>query len=196
MLNNKLKEVFSLYESRKYKEAIEINNQILKEDPSNIYAKKYASLLSSKLNIQDKKVRVKWKALKCPHCLAKIPFSGLTENQRKSIKSWNYNNLEIKCPYCNTKFVLQKKKSNSILWIKIWDIATIDWKKYRVTWYVEYSWYWYEDNYSGWVKYLEWLLLWKNNEYKYFSEWKNSDDWVWTNEFELSEFYIIKKLIN
>jgi hypothetical protein len=49
MNNNKLNEIFSLYESSKYNEAQELNNEILKENPENIYALRYASLLSSKI---------------------------------------------------------------------------------------------------------------------------------------------------
>ena len=119
--------------------------------------------------------------------MAKIPFSGLNNEQKSEIKKWNYNNLEIKCPYCHTKFVLQKKKAHSILWIKIWDIANIEWKKYRVTGYVEYDGYWYEDWYSDVTKYLEWILLWENNSYYYFSEWYSVDEWSSEEEFELSK---------
>jgi len=195
MDKNKLNQIFTLYSKWNYKEAEKLNNEILYQEPNNVYALKYAKLLSAKnSNSSDKKAKVKWKTLKCVHCLAKIPFSGLNWEQRDKIKYWNYNNLEIKCPYCHTKFILQKRKTNSILWLKIGDIATIEWQKYRATGYVQYKWFWYEDNYSEWTKYLEWLLLWENNEYKYFSEWSSSDDWMWTNEFELSEKYIPKQI--
>jgi len=196
-IKKELKNVYLLYLEWKYDEANKLNNSILEIDSNNVYAKKYVLLLVSKVNNKwwfDKTARVKWKSLKCPHCLAKIPFSGLTEKQRSEIKLKNYNNLELKCPYCHTQFVLQKRKANSILGLKIWDIATVEWKKYRATWYVQYKWFWYEGNYSEWTKYLEWLLLWENNEYKYFSEWSSSDDWIWTNEFELSEKYIPKQI--
>jgi len=196
-IKKELNQVFNLYSKGDYKTAQELNNKILEQEPNNVYWKKYAELLSAKIsNPNDKKAKVRWKSLKCPHCLAKIPFSWLTEEQKNKIKSWKYNNLEIKCPYCYTKFVLQKKKAKSILWIKIGDIATIDWKKYRTTGYVEYRGYWYEDWYSEWLKYIEWLLLWENNDYLYFSEWSSSDDWVWSNEFELSEKYIPKEIGN
>jgi len=193
--SRKLNEVFILYSKWKYKEAEKLNNEVLLKEPNNVYSKRYAKLLSEKIsNPSDKKAKIKWKSIKCPHCLAKIPFSWLTEKQREEIKKWNYNNLEIKCPYCHTNFVLQKRKANSILWLKIGDTAIIEWKKYRLTGYVQYRGYWHEWNYSEWTKYLEWLLLWENNEYKYFSEWSSSDDWIWTNEFELSEKYIPKQI--
>jgi uncharacterized protein (DUF2225 family) len=57
--------------------------------------------------------------LKCPHCLAKIPFSSLNSTQKEAIKKGKYNNLEIKCPYCHTKFSLQKRKAPSVLELKI-----------------------------------------------------------------------------
>ena len=197
--NKEIKKVFELFNANNFEEAQELNNQILEVFPNNMYAKRYAGILVNKIKSNKKPssgktTKVGWKSLKCPHCVAKIPFSGLTEWNRKQIKIWKYSNLEIKCPYCHTKFILQKIKANSILGLKIGDIANIKWKKYRVTGYVQYTWRWYEDNYSGWVKYLEWLLLWEDNKYKYFSEWSSNDDWVWTNEFELSEKYIPKQI--
>jgi len=193
--SKKLNEVFILYSKWKYKEAEKLNNEVLLKEPDNVYSKRYAKLLSEKIsNPSDKKAKIKWKSIKCPHCLAKIPFSWLTEEQREEIKKGKYNDLEIKCPYCHTNFVLQKRKANSILWLKIGDTATIEGKKYRLTGYVQYRGYWHEWSYSEWTKYLEWLLLWENNEYKYFSEWASSDDWIWTNEFELSEKYIPKQI--
>lgn len=198
--NKEIKRVFELFTEKKFEKAQELNNKILETFPNNMYAKKYEKILADKIKFDNNKwwvekvAKVRWKSLKCPHCLAKIPFSGLSEEQRNEIKKWNYNNLELKCPYCHTKFVLQKRKSDSIFWIKIWDIANIDWKKYRTTGYVEYSWRWYEGNYSGWVKYLEWLLLAEDNSFLYLSEWKSSDDWVWTQEFEISEKFIPKQI--
>jgi len=142
MISDKLKQVYSLYDKWEYKKALEINNQILSEDPNNIYAKRYISLLSWKTNPWEKSEipKVKWKQLKCPHCLSKISFSSLTEAQQKSIKDWKYSNLEIKCPYCHTKFLLQKKTAKSILGLKIWEKISLEGKEYRLTWYVQYSW--------------------------------------------------------
>jgi len=196
-IKKELNEVFILYSKWDYLKAKELNDKILEIEPNNVYALKYAKFLSSKISStpnSNKKARAWWKVIKCPHCLAKIPFSGLNEEQRQKIKDKAYNNLEIKCPYCHTKFVLQKRKAKSILGIKIWDIANIDWKKYRVTGYVQYSWRWYEDSYSWWVRYLEWLLLWEDNSYLYFSEWESEDDWVWEREFEISKKYIPKQI--
>lgn len=197
-IQNKIQEVYTLYQSWKIKEALDLNNQILSEDPNNAYAKKYASLLSLKYNPSSNKEipKVKWKQLKCPHCVSKISYSALTEDQQDNIKWWNYNNLEIKCPYCHTSFVLQKKKANSIIWIKIWNIAKIDWIEYRAVWYVEYEWTWHEWWYRGTLYYIEWILLWKNNNYKYFSEWYFIDDSWKHYEFELSEKFIPKTRIN
>jgi len=197
-IKDKLNKVYSLYEKWDYNKAKEINDNILKEDPNNIYANKYQSLLLRKLKTFNKKeiTRVKWKQMKCPHCNSKIWFSALTNDQRLSIKNWNYNNLEIKCPYCHTKFILQKRKANSILWLKIWDKAIINNKTYRVTWYIEYVWTWYEWRYSGRLWYLEWILLWDKWEYIYFSEWFFEDDWVRENEFELSSKVIPKNKID
>ncbi|MDQ7022479.1 MAG: hypothetical protein Q9M97_02950 [Candidatus Gracilibacteria bacterium] len=167
-----------MYSKENFQEAQELNNKILDEEPNNMYAKKYASILVDKIksNINtksfEKSPKVRGKTLKCVHCLAKIPFSSLTGIQRESIKNGKYNNLEIKCSYCHTKFVLQKRKANSILGLKIGDIANIDGKKYRATGYVEYKGRWYEDNYSGGVKYIEWLLLGEDNKYKYFKGMK------------------------
>ena len=194
--NKEIKKVFELYSAWNFKEAQELNNKILESFPSNMYAKRYEKILSDKLpspskgdelGVRSKSAKVRWKSLKCPHCLAKIPFSGLTWEQKSEIKKWNYNNLEIKCPYCHTKFILQKRKAQSRLWIKIWDIANIDWKKYRATGYVEYRWHWYEDWYSDITNYLEWILLWEDNSYYYFSEWYSIDDWSSEEEFELSK---------
>ena len=199
--NKEIKKVFELFIANKFEEAQELNNKILEVFPGHMYAKRYQKILEDKikfdklpspikgegLGVRSKTVKIKWKSLKCPHCLAKIPFSGLNNEKKSEIKSGNYNNLEIKCPYCHTKFVLQKKKAQSILWIKIWDIANIEWKKYRATGYVEYSGYWYEDWYSDVTKYLEWILLWENNSYYYFSEWYSVDEWSSEQEFELSK---------
>ncbi len=197
MISNKLNKVYSLYESWRYKEALDLNNEILKSDPNNIYAKRYSSILANKIWISSKKEipRVKWKRLSCPHCNSAISVTWLTQEQQKKLKSKNYSWLEIKCPYCHKNFVLQTKKANSILWIKVWDIATIWWKKYRVTWYVEYEWTWNE--YYSWtlseyweLNYLEWILVWDDKSYIYFSEWTSYYDWWEEEEFEISKKYI------
>ena len=192
--NKEIKRVFELFTQNKFKEAQELNNQILEHFPNHMYAKRYQKILADKINFDNKtswkSTKVKWKTLKCPHCVAKIPFSSLNQEQRNKIKWWNYSNLEIKCPYCHTSFVLQKRKAHSILGLKIWEQIIYKWKKYRITGYVEYFWHWYEDNYSGWLKYLEWLLLWEDNSYLYFSEWQSSGNWEWEDEFEFSEKFI------
>lgn len=191
-MQEKLNKIYSLYESGKYNDAFKLNNEVLKSDPNNIYAKRYDSLLSSKIStkIKSKIPKVKGKQLRCPHCLSKISFSALTETQQNRLKDWKYNNLEIKCPYCHTKFVLQKKSSKSILWLKIWEVIKYKNKSYRITWYVEYLWKWIEWKESWVTSYFEWLLLWKNNEYLYFSEWYFIDDWEKKYEFEFSEKFI------
>ena len=198
MNNNKLNEIFSLYESNKYNEAQELNNEVLKENPENIYALRYASLLSSKIKqVKTNKIpKVKWKQLKCPHCLSKISITWLNETKQTKIKKWEYNNLDIKCPYCNTNFLLQKKTAKSIIWIKIWNIINYIWKKYRVTWYVEYKWKWVSREYAWRLEYLEWILLWEDNSYLYFSEWFSIDEWHKTYDFEFSQKYLPKWDIN
>ncbi len=185
--NTQIKKVFTLYSRGDFKEAQKLNNQILEQDPNNIYAKRYAGILADKNEGREKIAKIKGKSLKCPHCVAKIPFSALNIEQQKDIKSRKYNNLEIKCPYCHTQFVLQKRKADSMLWLKIWDIATIDGKKYRTTGYVQYKWMWYEGSYSGKTAYLEWILLWEDNSYYYFSEGSSLDEGEIEYEFELSQ---------
>lgn len=188
-----LKKVFDLYSKGEYKKAKTINDNILNKYPNNSYAKKYSSLIWMKLNLQStKSTKVQWKTLKCPHCLSKIPFSSLTLAQQNKIKWRNYSNLEIKCPYCHTNFTLQKKSTNSIFWIKIWDIANIWTKKYRAVWYVVYDWKWYETSYSWKTWYMEWILLWEDNSYYYFSEWYSFDDWEKENEYDFSTKIIPK----
>jgi hypothetical protein len=51
MIEEKLDNIYSLYEAKEYKKALSLNNEILKEDPNNIYAKRYSSLLL--LNIKS-----------------------------------------------------------------------------------------------------------------------------------------------
>ena len=198
MIEEKLDNIYSLYEAKEYKKALSLNNEILKEDPNNIYAKRYSSLLLLNIKSETKSdiPKVKWKQLKCPHCESKISFSALNESQQKSIKSWKYNNLEIKCPYCHTKFVLQKKTSKSILGLKIWEVIKYEGRPYRITWYVEYEWKWIEKWDSWHMKYIEWLLLWRSNDYIYFSEWYFYDDWVKQYEFEFSQKFIPKEKID
>jgi len=192
MVENKLKELYSLYEAWEYEKASKLNNEILTEDPNNIYAKRYVSLLSSKnkSEVKSEIPKVKWKQLKCPHCVSKISFTGLTETQQSKIKSWDYSNLDIKCPYCHTTFLLQKKTAKSILGLKIWEEIEYEGKKYRITWYVQYEWRWIEWEDSWKVSYLEWILLWEKNEYLYFSEGYSVDDWKKEFEFEFSKKFI------
>ncbi len=196
-IKEKLQEISKLFSAWNYDQAKKLNDEILKQDPNNIYAKKYDTLINSKIGTQtwNKIPKVMWKQLKCPHCVSRIPNSSLTEQQQEKIKKWEYNNLEIKCPYCNTKFILQKKKEHSLLWIKIWDTATIDNKKYRAVWYVKYV--WTRTTYVAWnrkswgrLEYLEWMLLWEDNNYKYFSESIAYYHWSREVEFELSEKHI------
>lgn len=188
----KLEKIYELYNSKNYIEANNLNNEVLASEPNNVYAKRYTSLLAPYLQtthskeINGKITKVKWEKLVCPHCKSAIAFSSLNEEQRAKIKTSEYNNLELKCPYCNINFVLQKIKANSILRIKIWDVITYNKKTYRTIWYVEYQWKWVEWSYSWKTRYLEWILLWNNNSYLYFSEGEYYDDWIKNEEFEFS----------
>ena len=195
-INEKLKEVYRLYVLKDYKIANDLNDEILALEPNNIYAKRYVNLLSHylkkiennwNLNVKDwKNVLVKWKKLLCPKCSSWIRFSWLNQEQKTKIKNSSYSNLELKCPYCHSFFVLQKKRAVSLVWIKLWDKLTYNNKKYRVVWYVEYKWKWYDDKYSWFTTYLEWMLLWEDNSYLYFSEWYFLDEWKKEEEFDFS----------
>lgn len=187
--SEKLNQVYKLYEEKKYSEAMQAVQLILATDPQNIYAKKYEELIRAYLNKASnvwKIATVKWKSLKCPHCESSISLSALNEEQKTKIRENNYENLSLKCPYCNTNFTLQKKSAESVIWIKIWDKITYNKKTYRVTWCVNYTWIWQEKSYSWSLNYLEWILLWNDNSYLYFSEWYFLDDWYKKYEYEFS----------
>lgn len=189
-INQKLNQLNQLFADKNYREAMLLCEEILKEEPTNIYAKKYQDLIKPYLNDKSevwKIATVKWKNLKCPHCESSISLSALNTEQKEKIRKNDYQNLAIKCPYCNTTFTLQKKSSSSIIWIQIWDKIEYLWKKYRVTGCVNYTWTWYEKNYSWRLNYQEWILLWDDNSYLYFSEWYFSDDWEENYEFEFSK---------
>lgn len=116
--SEQLNHIYELYTQKKYAEAFELTEKILAEEPNNVYAKRYETLLRPYLN--DKSVvgkipTVKGKSLQCPHCQAAISLSALNEGQRTAIRSNNYENLAIKCPYCHTTFTLQKKTAESVL---------------------------------------------------------------------------------
>lgn len=187
-IKEKLNIVYKFYTDWQFEQAKEVNDQILQLEPNNIYAKRYDSFLITKITFANpwKTVKAKGKTMKCPHCVSKIALSSMTQEQIGAIKSWNYNNLELKCPYCHTSFVLQKKKANSILWLKIWHKVELEGVKYRIVWYAEYFWRWFEWSYHGKTEYLEWILLWEDNSYKYFSEWYSIDEWRRDEEFEFS----------
>lgn len=189
-INQKLNQLNQLFADKNYREAMLLCEEILKEEPTNIYAKKYQDLIKPYLNDKSevwKIATVKWKNLKCPHCESSISLSALNTEQKEKIRKNDYQNLAIKCPYCNTTFTLQKKSSSSIIWIQIWDKIEYLWKKYRVTGCVNYTWTWYEKNYSWRLNYQEWILLWDDNSYLYFSEWYFFDDWEENYEFEFSK---------
>lgn len=189
-INQKLNQLNQLFADKNYREAMLLCEEILKEEPTNIYAKKYKDLIKPYLNDKSevwKIATVKWKNLKCPHCESSISLSALNTEQKEKIRKNDYQNLAIKCPYCNTTFTLQKKSSSSIIWIQIWDKIEYLWKKYRVTGCVNYTWTWYEKNYSWHLNYQEWILLWDDNSYLYFSEWYFLDDWEENYEFEFSK---------
>lgn len=189
-INQKLNQLNQLFADKNYREAMLLCEEILKEEPTNIYAKKYQDLIKPYLNDKSevwKIATVKWKNLKCPHCESSIFLSALNTEQKEKIRKNDYQNLAIKCPYCNTTFTLQKKSSSSIIWIQIWDKIEYLWKKYRVTGCVNYTWTWYEKNYSWHLNYQEWILLWDDNSYLYFSEWYFLDDWEENYEFEFSK---------
>ena len=189
-INQKLNQLNQLFADKNYREAMLLCEEILKEEPTNIYAKKYKDLIKPYLNDKSevwKIATVKWKNLKCPHCESSISLSALNTEQKEKIRKNDYQNLAIKCPYCNTTFTLQKKSSSSIIWIQIWDKIEYLWKKYRVTGCVNYTWTWYEKNYSWRLNYQEWILLWDDNSYLYFSEWYFLDDWEENYEFEFSK---------
>ena len=187
--SEKLNQIYKLYEEKKYTEAMQAVQLILATDPQNVYAKKYEELIKPYLNKASnvwKITTVKWKNLKCPHCESSISLSALNEEQKTKIRENNYENLSLKCPYCNTNFTLQKKSAESVIWIKIWDKITYNKKTYRVTWCVNYTWIWQEKSYSWSLNYLEWILLWNDNSYLYFSEWYFLDDWYKKYEYEFS----------
>ena len=189
-INQKLNQLNQLFADKNCKEAMLLSEEILKEEPTHIYAKKYQDLIKPYLNDKSevwKIATVKWKNLKCPHCESSIFLSALNTEQKEKIRKNDYQNLAIKCPYCNTTFTLQKKSSSSIIWIQIWDKIEYLWKKYRVTGCVNYTWTWYEKNYSWRLNYQEWILLWDDNSYLYFSEWYFWDDWEENYEFEFSK---------
>ena len=189
-INQKLNQLNQLFADKNYREAMLLCEEILKEEPTNIYAKKYQDLIKPYLNDKSevwKIATVKWKNLKCPHCESSIFLSALNTEQKEKIRKNDYQNLAIKCPYCNTTFTLQKKSSSSIIWIQIWDKIEYLWRKYRVTGCVNYTWTWYEKNYSWRLNYQEWILLWDDNSYLYFSEWYFLDDWEENYEFEFSK---------
>jgi len=188
-----LNQIYTLYSEWKYLEAKELNDHVLEEDWKNIYAKRYQSLLEKKMKQTlewERKwpiPKVSWKSLKCPHCVSKIALSWLTQWQKDKIRNKELDNLEIKCPYCHTVFMLQKKTAHSILGIKLWEKISYKQKSYRTVGYIEYSGRWYEWSYSWEVIYLEWILLWDDNSYLYFSEWYSIDDWRKVYEFDFSQ---------
>lgn len=197
--NEKLNNIYKLYSEKKYSEAFSLVQEILKEEPWNIYAKRYEELIKPFLNDNSevwKITTVKGKNLKCPHCESSISLSALNEEQKTKIRNNDYSNLSLKCPYCHTIFTLQKKSSNSLIWIKIWDKIAYKWKNFRVVWSVKYIWTWEEWYYHWKLEYLEWILLWDDNSYLYFSEWYFLDDWIKNYEFEFSEKIIPDFSIN
>ncbi|PZM80137.1 hypothetical protein DLH72_05320 [Candidatus Gracilibacteria bacterium] len=185
----KLNNIYKLYSEKKYSEAFLLVQEILKEEPGNIYAKKYEKLIKPFLNDKSevgKITTVKGKNLKCPHCESSISLSALNEEQKTKIRNNDYSNLSLKCPYCHTIFTLQKKSSNSLIGIKIGDQISYNGKKYRVVGCVDYFGRWYESHYSGNLNYLEWILLGEDNSYIYFSEGYFVDDGEKNYEFEFS----------
>ncbi|RAL55908.1 hypothetical protein BLD25_03670 [Candidatus Gracilibacteria bacterium GN02-872] len=189
-INQKLNQLNQLFADKNYREAMLLCEEILKEEPTNIYAKKYKDLIKPYLNDKSevgKIATVKGKNLKCPHCESSISLSALNTEQKEKIRKNDYQNLAIKCPYCNTTFTLQKKSSSSIIGIQIGDKIEYLGKKYRVTGCVNYTGTWYEKNYSGHLNYQEWILLGDDNSYLYFSEGYFLDDGEENYEFEFSK---------
>jgi hypothetical protein len=187
-----LKEIYNLYTEWKYSEAKVINDQVLESEPNNMYSKRYQNLLEQKMKSELENTRkwpiptVKGKSLKCPHCISKIALSWLTQGQKDRIRNKDLDNLEIKCPYCHTEFMLQKKTARSLIGIKLWDKVNYKQKTYRTVGYIEYKGNWYDWNYSWKTQYLEWILLWNDNSYLYFSEGYSIDDWEKIYEFDFS----------
>ena len=187
-----LKQIYTLYTEWKYSEAKVMNDKILESEPNNMYSKRYQNLLEQKMKSELEQTRkwpiptVKGKSLKCPHCVSKIALSWLTQWQKDRIRNKDLDNLEIKCPYCHTEFMLQKRTARSLLGIKLGETIHYKQKSYRTVGYIEYFWRWYEWSYSGTVKYLEWILLWNDNSYLYFSEGYSVDDGSKNYEFDFS----------
>jgi hypothetical protein len=53
--NKEIKKVFELFTEKKFKEAQELNNQILEVQPNNMYAKRYAGILADKIKFENTK---------------------------------------------------------------------------------------------------------------------------------------------
>lgn len=197
-----LEKIYTLYSQGRFEEAKKINDEVLILEPTNIYAKRYAQLLSKK-ELQQKKEKIptiKGKQIKCPKCLSRIPASSIDWLSLSKIYAGKYENLNLNCPYCQAKFTLQKKKSSSPLGIKIGATANIEGAKYRVTGSVEYRWEWQEFRWdtldsSGRLTYIEWLLIGEKNTYLYLSEsisWYQGEREV---EYEISEKITPKETI-
>ena len=90
-INQKLNQLNQLFADKNYREAMLLCEEILKEEPTNIYAKKYQDLIKPYLNDKSevwKIATVKWKNLKCPHCESSIFLSAL--NTEKWLSKFSY----------------------------------------------------------------------------------------------------------
>ena len=91
-INQKLNQLNQLFADKNYREAMLLCEEILKEEPTNIYAKKYKDLIKPYLNDKSevwKIATVKWKNLKCPHCESSISLKALNKEQKEKIRK-NY----------------------------------------------------------------------------------------------------------
>lgn len=132
-----------------------------------------------------KLLKINWKTITCPKC-----WSNIYEKDITNYESSN-NYLKLTCPYCWTNFIwtyesLKSPKS----WIYVWYEYNFLNKKYKITWWVQYSIEWIEkklfwDDIWTW-SYIEWTARSQEWDLIYISEY---------HDYEESTYEISKKII-
>ena len=193
LMSSLLKDIYDAYTKKDCNKMQELLISLEKKDPDNIYLKKYKQLYDNTCKENKKteknwKVKIWWKAIRCPHCWNYLRMNDKVKKIYKDYKQWKIKQLEFECENCWTKFIWDKHSIKHLFLTKvwIWKEITIENEKYNISSIVRYEWKRAETDEMWNLKYNEYLLVDKNWDIKYLSESKSSWSWGSEDETELS----------
>ena len=151
-MDSLVQDIYNAYKNKDCAKMHELLLTLEKKDPNNPYLQKYKKLFSDicnkkTLSTKKSKVKIWWKAIKCPHCWNYLRMNDKVKKAYLDYKQWKTSQLEFQCEYCWTKFVWNKTPIKPIFLsrknVDIWKHIEIDNKTYKILYH-----YYFDDTQS------------------------------------------------